>query len=626
MTFPRSLAPRQLYIFLVLMAVAAPATATLRNDPVRVRRVGPPPVLVPGQPAILHLELEAVQGVAVTGLEISSPALTAVSQAAGPSQMASGEAVPILLELLPGESPEPLVVRFEVNGEPVEQTIDLLPLLQSERERRQAVIQVEDNSGPPPAPPFPVKPVSPPPHDEGPDRESGLTDDDTPSPNAANRNIRVRGRFAYYRSDGVLIGADRIWVRIMDEDTGPDDVLASFYSDPFGYFDVTFYWDQSLDGNPDLYVKFEAEHPNVTVQSAGLEIDYSWETSTIQGYDGTSLYMGTLAPSDEGTFGAVHIYTNVMRAYTWYANYAGYSVPSVDVQWPDGDTGAYYTRFWEEIHVGTDRTWREDTHAHELGHHFVNNFASDGDIEYCNGTCDAASCGHCMWCSETANIAFSEGWPNWIAHVQTSSFLADYGTASQYTRNQESVQTCDGTVYHNVFSTEGFIGAILQDIWDSAQDADPNRLGEMDALALGHDEIFDVLTANEPQTPFAFLNAFKVRYPQHVTGLWRTALNNRWQLDTQDPSAVTGLASTTHTVGVPSLNNQIIITWNACTDDWSGLSGYQFIIDRPAPQPDTTFILTTSPIAGTYPLPAGSYTLRVRAMRSEEHTSELQSH
>lgn len=597
-------------LFLLLLA-ALPVGATVRMDPVKLRCAGTAPALKVGEQATLTFELVAARTAQVGGLTVSSSSLAEpFLQRAASVAVTTTSPLRFEVSVLPTASPDPLLVRYEVDGEPVERKVDLAAVLVAAdgRSPRTGVTRISDVSENPRG--HTAEELEKMRTPEAP--ADGATAQRQRPPSAASRNIRVRGRFVYNRSDGLAIGVDQIRVRVFDEENNfPDDELNSGITDWDGYFDILANWDPILEDHPDLYLEFECDFGPVRVQSTVWEVDYSWATTTTWNFTGTDIQYGTIVPSDQSIHGALHIFTDIQRDFRWYSAHHGYFVPSVDVQWPD-DANAYYQPFWEEIHIGPDRTWSEDTHAHEYGHHFINNFAADEDPEYCNGVCDSPICGHCLWCAETNHDAFAEGWPNWIAHVQTSSYAADYGDSALNTRNQESVGRCGGS-FDDPARTEGFFGAILQDIWDDAQDADPNRLGQSDMLALGTAPIFSVVDLDEPTNSLAFFEAFKARYPAYTVALWQTAYNCRWDLDAEVPSPITGLVSTTHAPGVSSHRLSVRLDWDDSTDDWSGVSGYELLMDRPDPLPDTTFVLGDFSGALTYALPPGTYWFAVRA-------------
>lgn len=391
-------------------------------------------------------------------------------------------------------------------------------------------------------------------------------------------SIRVRGRFGYNRSDGPFIGADGVFVKIYDEDGAIDELLTTIVADQYGYFDTTFLWDPCptfCDATPDIRVVFELNNAETTIKTTGGSL-YSWQTGEWSDYVGTDLDIGTWGPGDAADDPAVHIFTNVIRTWRWLTN-RGYDNPHLDCIWPNGAGGAWYSG---AINVGVDRQWKEDTHAHEYGHHHVANFATPTAPSYCNGICDSPTkCGHCVWCQETATDAYAEGMPNWLADIVTRSFAGDYGLASQFTRSQENLQVCGATgLLDDPLLTEGFLGALLRDIEDSGQDNHAAFPGVTDALALSTYEILSVVDLDAPTTPMQFLNSFRARYPAYKEPLWETAANCGYQMDTANPLAVTGLTSTSHSTSGDSPDGTIDFVWTTAFDDASGIQGYGIAI------------------------------------------------
>lgn len=344
--------------------------------------------------------------------------------------------------------------------------------------------------------------------------------------------LRFRGRFGYVRQDGPFIGADGFYVAVRDSDFGPDETIWEGLTDVNGFFDVTVSWDDcDIFGcdDPDIYAYFETETGVVIVQSSdALEVEYSWETGEIEDFTGSEVDFGTLAPGDPADDPAVHIHNSVTKAWRFIITRDGTDVESVDVQWPDGASGAWYNDYWEEIHIGVDESWPEGTHTHEYGHHFMNNYSDDADPSYCNGICDAPDdCGHCAWCPENAPTAWTEGWPNWLGSVVNRSYLADYGFAPLSINDGryvlEGLATCPPNPLDPA-ATEGYAGALCRDLEDFDQD-NHNTDTLRDELCLGANEVFQVVRIDRPQTVSAFITAFRNRFPQFNDRFVRTVFN-----------------------------------------------------------------------------------------------------
>lgn len=407
-----------------------------------------------------------------------------------------------------------------------------------------------------------------------------------PTSNVAGQSLHLFGRIAYQRPtspmDGTLItvGVESMWFEVMDEDDISDETIVSGYTDAYGYFDVNVTWDDcDISGcdDPDIYLRWETDNDVVNVQRSDLlEEDYSWSTqdSTIGDFTGSEVNFGTVMPGDPGQYPAMQIHNSIMHAYHYILlnSGTGIDVEEVDVQWPEDETGsgAFYEPFFEEIHIAPSKQWNEDTHTHEYGHHFLENYSVNPEPDYCNGTCDTCSgcpgcfpcvfpfsmtCGHCIWCSETDHDAWNEGWPNWLADVVTRSYPLRYNNYLPYsTRSQEGIQpTCgctltDGSTCsqnsqpNDPFRTEGYAGALCRDIDDATQDDHDNLDYDgdgiaddydgdgfpdcnTDAMSLGPVQIFQVVTLDRPSTAVEFIAAFRARFPQYDQDLWSTVRN-----------------------------------------------------------------------------------------------------
>lgn len=401
--------------------------------------------------------------------------------------------------------------------------------------------------------------------------EATLSDTAT---NVAGQTIRFHGRIAYMRPtviggpQDMLVGADTLYFEIMDDDSPDpfDEAIYTGFTDFYGNFDVTVTWDDcDITGcdDPDIYLYFETDNGVVNVQDTDiLETDYSWDTENrvIDDFTGNDVDFGIVLPEDRGEDPALHIHNSIMRAHRFVLTRDnGNSVEELDVLWPEdeGGSGAFYDNFDKEIHLSPSRSWREDTHIHEYGHHFIYTQAIGIRPNYCNFICDCeplacdggVGCGHCIWCPETDRDAWNEGWPNWLADVVIRSIPGDYGGyTTLYTRSQEiTTNTCSTAMGANFpnpdpLKTEGFVGALLADIEDSTYEDQDNRDlnsdgipddtdGDgapdcsADAMSLGVDEIFAIVREYRPLTIPEFITAFRDQYDIHDQDLWSTVRN-----------------------------------------------------------------------------------------------------
>lgn len=586
------------------MLLATPAMADV-GPPVSIRLLGAPRAAEPGVPYRGQIEIvpEIVAELSNFRVDESQHWTAATVEAPASVSMVKAQSLVVEFTVLPVNPDEWLTFSFDLNGHTVTKSFDLSAAHVRRLLTPGALVPVDDagNAGGEVSRDKAERP------EPAPARDAKLAEQaDDPS---KSRSIRVYGRFVYQRSDGTTIGADGVTVRVYDDDGLVDELLDSEATDAYGYYDMTFTWDPCwlfCDEQPDIYVEFEASNSRTTVESASWpNNNYKWATGTNEDYTGTSLNKGTLEPADEDDHPALHILTDLTRTWRWLLNHEGYDMAHCAAQWPDGASGAWY--WGDVIHVGVDRQWREDTHSHEYGHHWVGHYATQVDPDYCNGICDTSvsDCGHCIWCQETDHDALSEGWPNWLADVLTRSYAGDYGIASMNFRSQENLSTCSGS-YDDPLLTEGFFGALCRDIEDSGQDSHGVYGSWTDRLALGTNEIFDVMDLDQPTTPLGFLNDFKARYPSQKENLWETARNCGYQIDTANPGAPTNLTSSHSTVG-DSPDPTIQYNWTRATDDASGVAGYGITISGAHGLPsavqdigDVTTYTTSALAPGTY--------------------------
>jgi len=579
----------------------------------------------PGQPLEVHLELTSDVPVTVSGFRIEGQGWQSVAIDA-PAEKTLGklDRLAITATVLTDDPDRPVEFVFEIDGRTWRQSFDFSPRHYEMVTSPQPEVTVPST---PPAPgvdidlPRPKPPV---------DLQPGRRDGDRPEPEEdggqAKRSIRIHGRFVYERSDGVTIGADGVWVRIYDEDVFVDDLLASGTTDAYGYYDFTIDTSDAGETNPDLYVRFDANNSEVTVKDASSGNVYAWQSATYDNYGGSDWDRGWTQPADEAQHPALHILTDLTRDWRWDIGTVGYDEPHIDAHWPDGATGAWYNS--SGIHISTERQWREDTHAHEYGHHWMNSFSTIPPFDYCNGICDNSptDCGHCIWCQEDGGAAWSEGFANWCADVKTRSYAGTYGIASQFFRSQENLSTC-GASYDDPTITEGFLGALLRDIEDGTQDSHGVYGSWTDALALGYDEIYVVADYDTPVSPMDFLDNFKTRYPSYREDLWETARNCGYEIDTAIPAAPTNLTSPSHSTTGDSPDPTIDFTWTRAYDDASGVAGYGIYISGSPGMPSSIQDIGDVTSYTTDPLPPGTYFFNIRTVdRSGKWGSTYASH
>jgi len=356
--------------------------------------------------------------------------------------------------------------------------------------------------------------------------------------------IRVRGRIEYVRPDGQVIGADSIRYQIWDEDVIDSELMHEGLTDEQGYFDVTLCWDDcDITGcdDPDIYLKYRPDTHVALVRDDEDDIFVfsTLDTMIFEDYTGNDVNFGAQRPTDPGLHPALHIFNSMVRAHRYVAENGGYITPHVNVTWRPGN-GAWYSNSAGEINIGVDEHWNEGTQVHEWGHHLLYQWTSPVAPNYCNGYCDdtnPGNCGpgepclnnggHCIWCAETQNDAWNEGFPDWLGSVVMRIWQARYGGPAPTAINDgrwtlETTQNCcDGTA-HGALTTEGFVGALLRDIDDPPQDPGQTACPQ-DAMGLGGDEILAVVQTYAPTTITAFISGFRTEYPQQEHDFYASA-------------------------------------------------------------------------------------------------------
>jgi hypothetical protein len=595
-----------LLVALLILLVPTLALASV-GPPIEVTLLGDPRPAVEGEIFSGELEFEVGKDLEITYLEIQGKNWSGLSFDQGSNLfLVKGQPQVLIFSGRPGRDRGPLEISFLVEGRKFTKTLDL------SKEHFERVTIGSPTAMDPGSDRKPTPGVD---HDMA--RPEMSAHGELPvQGDSKDSTVRVHGRFAYHREDGVLIGADGVWVRIYDEDFGIDDLLGEGVTDAQGYYDMTVH---SNESSPDLYVKFELDNSVVVVQDPTWGRDYNWSTPTSGNFSGSDWNVGTRWPGSESDHPAVHIFTDIVRTWRWALQY-GYDTPFVETDWPEGGDGAWYTSLSETIHITHEHEWRESTHSHEYGHHFIKKFATLQDPDYCNNICDddfPDDCGHCLWCEENSHDAWNEGFPNWYSDVIPDSYASNYGIAALHTRDFESLSPC-GSTYHDPEITEGFMTALLLDIFDSNYgpgDDHAHYPGYYDLMTLDAEEILLVTTADHPLNPYDFLFKFMDRYPGLSQGLWFTAMNCGYDCDRELPTPPTNLASPSHPIGSDLADPTVEFTWTRGTDDASGIAGYSYRITLNVPsRPDAVMEFGNMDHFTTPPLSPGTYYFSIRSV------------
>lgn len=591
----------------VLIAVAA----LMLTAGAAMAHVGPPMEIkltsefkpaVAGEPYRGTLTITVTGEADMTNFRLVGASWRQMSVKAPARFMASkGQTLDIEFQATPTDPDQPLMVYFDVGDHAHRKVLDLSP---ANYARTQQAGETK---------PAPVMIPNPVPYKPGPD--VGVAGIPTPDKDYGDKAmITVHGRFSYLRTDGLRDGARsmRVEARDYDSDSG-DELLGYGYTDHDGNYSFTV--DGGLAGSgdtPDIYIHFSTQNLKVFVRNPTSDNIYGWSTGVTYNVTASDFDVGSLQPDSEDDHPAIHQFTTGGRIFTWAYNVGGYNLPAFDILWPDGDEGAWFSPGTNNIHISSDREWQEGTLAHEVGHYWDDTFSGLEPFDYCNGWCDTGGCGHCFWCEESPVIAWMEGWAQFFSIASTHDFLDLYGVEPFSQKEAEVLLECGTWGFHDPELTEGFMAALMLDIYDDNLENDPQYPLWHDSTTLGLDEIMIVADNDNPDSPTSFMDAFNARYPALAEWVWQSAANNGYDPDYATPGTVSSLTSSHSTVG-DSPDPTIQFNWTRPTDDVSGVDGYGIYLGGAAGMPGATVDLGQVTSYTTPALAPGTYYFSIRS-------------
>jgi hypothetical protein len=575
----------------VLAAVflAAPAARGELEPPVTITLIGDPNLVpVPGQVFAASFRFESSEPITMRHVELPGRwEAMYVGLAWGDSlELEPGVPQDVPFEIMSNDITEPVQVKIRAGGRKLIRDFFLVtPHYELQKSGQSEVRQFAA----PGEHPFPgvrtdfamAAPITDGPEGWTPDPDFSDPEDQKVQDKDAAYAIRVRGRFCYQRPDGETVGVDNATIQVWDEDINPDDLLYIGVTDPYGYFDVTFDFDQSEA--PDIYTRVIMANGEIHCAWLGYYVNtWVWRTHTKDDYGGNDIDYGWFGPADESHNAVPNVLSIGTRAWRW-SFVRGYDPPQTYLYIPCGDH-AYYSSEIPAICVGNPEFfWREGVVSHEYGHHWaktMSNYVFYDGI-YCNQWCDPffpLECGHCDYSEENYYIAWTEGFPNWYAASVVEQYVSDYNETPF--RFEELDDHEPGHTGLDPFKVEGCLSRLLYDIYDNNHDNDPEYPDGQDLLSLGSWEVLEIANVDRPVTPQEFNDDFLARHPNLRYEYWSTAWNNGYQLDHQAPSAVTNLTSPSHNTVESSPDGTIDYTWTTPADNMSDIGGYAVLVSE----------------------------------------------
>jgi hypothetical protein len=624
-----------------LAALPALAHASEDYDPVNVRLVGPPVVAVAGLPVTATVRVSLDQAGEVTGLRLDGAGWDVRFDTPPAARIAVAKAgfVDLRFTGVAGDPTVPLALRFRVLGRDyavplhlsaaaVAAAVTPRPLLAVPPDLAIAPVPALRTAAPGPAKPLPADEVLTP---APPDRP--VPERMQPSGAQASRNITVDGGFFYRRKDGLVRGVDAMTVQVWDEDGGTDQYLGSGLTDTQGHFHFTVNWTDT-EANPDLYLLFLTTNDQVTVVTGDeYHALYAWISAVAWEFTGTYKDWGGGMPAGDDWNPALHQLVNFTRDYRWYDDRDCPPLP-VTVYWPVEGAKGYTTS--AGISMGpNDWGWKEGTYGHEYGHWWERQYDNLGGFTYCNGMGDPADttqggCTHWAWCWEHQPVPMMEGFSNWVGNAQLLYNVSVYGDTALFNYNWDYIRTCNetpGELSDYPESTDGFICALMTDLWDTNNEDDPLSPGTYkDRMSVSQMAVLDCIRFDNPYTPLDFLAHFRARNPAYTELLWETAKNCMLDPDTQPPDRVTNLRSPSHPVSTSRTDATVYMLWDRAADEWSGVDAYAITTTHTPLIPSAIVTVGNVTSYTTPPLAAGTWYVNIRSRDRAGHWSQLYEH
>lgn len=374
-----------------------------------------------------------------------------------------------------------------------------------------------------------------------------------------------------------------------------------------------------LSDNHFVHVRNNSDHDNA----------YKWKTkdfyATLNGNTGYSFYC-----SQNHLSAAFNLLTVGVRMFRWVFTTTHFNendIDDVDISYPESNWPHYTWPVLETLYIpNTSWAWNDGTILHELGHHAEWELPMDiTNTDYDDGVCDNPNGdpGHCQWCAEQdEDVTYMEGFPTYFADAIQRHWEATYGQEPSMPREVETLpsQNCNGGGCScDPYFTEGYFSTLLRDFEDDENESDPRAMvnilpegtAPQDVISLGGANILYLLCDYSITTTTELISALNSRYAGNFgpVAMWNTLANAGFQRDVTAPGLVPNVHSTSHQVSHPSPNTDLVLAWDAATDNYSGVGRYVVYFQKnglPAGIFKTTDLVLTIP-----DLTPGSYTAKV---------------
>ncbi len=590
MSGSRGLLAGVLALLFAISSVAPRAGATVSSGPAVL--LDSLSALVEGRGGVLRLSLHGGVG-SLRGIEVLRDGVPCAVR--GASEASLGSTVPLDFEV-PGGSPvSEVIVRGTLEGRPFAQRFDLhatgiaRALAQASDPRRDLQLQA----------PRPASATA-----------------------ATASTIRVHGSLGVLRPDGRVVPAEGAYLRVFEASPPRARVLLAGYgyTDSTGAFDFTVAWTEPYVPQLAVAAFAHASDSMVVLAPDGGEIAFLTPYRAVPGSD-LSLSSLTILERSGPAFYLLTLLEEIRR----WSTRLGFRPPAVKTYLGMPST---YEQNGFGIAVADDDRWSEWVIAHEYAHHWSATFNPGASVDtYANGVCDGAGGnedGHCIWCAETARVAWLEGFADYFADrftEQKTGYAALPLTGDLPTGGLEAIQECvePGGASSPGSKIEGRVGAVLYDLADSAPDVTPVVPVGGDRIAYGDAAILQFVNTTNPSTIWTFMHAEVAAHPADAHDLWLTAINDSLDFD-EAPPAVPGTLTCTDHTAAPSTDATLNMTWTRPDDDGSGVVAYAYAVGLGAPPAvPTTANLGDVTSWASQPLSPGNWYFGIRAVDGTGH-------
>lgn len=236
---------------------------------------------------------------------------------------------------------------------------------------------------------------------------------------AASATISATGRVVFNDDQGRSLALPLATVQLWDKDPAGDDLCGQATTAIDGSFNILGSCsDVGGSDYPDVYIYVTLNSSIADIGPAGVGGTFSFATSVTNDFTGgTKAYGNITVGSTLEQREACNAYRAIVHAWKLMADEAGESVPKVQVALTAIVDQSRYSL--GKIHLETGHGFYEDTVIHEYGHHVLGKLAERPAPSYDNGICDGPGFfdnGHCAWRPEKGEVAWTEGWPTFLAY------------------------------------------------------------------------------------------------------------------------------------------------------------------------------------------------------------------